>query len=91
MSPFDNFYKGLFLVPKAAYTVIFDSERCKGCELCVDACPKKILALSQTNINIHGFHPAEITDKTKCTGCKFCFLMCPDLAVTVLREDAVNE
>ena len=27
-------------------TVVVDAERCKGCELCVVACPMKVLALS---------------------------------------------
>lgn len=65
--------------------VTFNTERCKGCELCVSVCPKKIIILSP-EINAQGFHPATLSDPDKCTGCGFCFYICPDLAVTVVRE-----
>ncbi len=70
--------------------VFFDTERCKGCELCVTVCPKKIIKLSAGEINSFGFHPAVLTDGEKCTGCKFCFLICPDTAVTVIKEEGGN-
>ncbi len=56
---------------------------CKGCEMCVNACPKGLLALSKTKINAKGYHPAEMTDQSKCTGCKSCATMCPDIAITI--------
>lgn len=65
--------------------VSFDTERCKGCELCVTVCPKKIIGLSPAT-NSMGFHPAMVSDPSKCTGCGFCFYVCPDLAITVVRE-----
>ncbi|MBQ2701091.1 MAG: 4Fe-4S dicluster domain-containing protein [Clostridia bacterium] len=55
---------------------------CKGCGLCVDACPKKILALSK-EINVRGYHPASVVDQEKCIGCAFCARMCPDTVITV--------
>ncbi|MCL2679206.1 MAG: 4Fe-4S binding protein [Dehalococcoidia bacterium] len=63
--------------------VSFNVDRCKGCGLCVDACPKKIVALSKQNMNAKGFHPAEVTDIEKCIACAFCAIMCPDAAITV--------
>ena len=60
-------------------------ERCKGCGLCVNACPKKILVLAQDKINAKGHHPAEITDQEKCIACAFCATMCPDCVITVER------
>ena len=51
------------------------TERCKGCGLCVNACPKKLLVLSQDKINAKGHHPAEITDQEKCSACAFCAKM----------------
>jgi 2-oxoglutarate ferredoxin oxidoreductase subunit delta len=67
-------------------TVIFKTEKCKGCGLCVAACPKKIVALSKDNMNAKGFHPAEVTDPSACIACAFCAVMCPDTVITVHKE-----
>lgn len=61
----------------------FDVDRCKGCGLCVTACPKHIVALSTSVLNVKGYHPAEITDQAACIGCAFCATMCPDCVITV--------
>ncbi len=63
--------------------VTFDIETCKGCGLCVDACPKKLLRLATDKINSKGHSPAEITDQEACIGCAFCATMCPDCVITV--------
>jgi len=60
-----------------------DIDRCKGCNLCVDVCPKKILRLSQDIMNAKGFHPAEIVEPEKCNACAFCAIICPDVIITV--------
>ena len=62
-----------------------NEERCKGCGLCVGACPKQILALSKDRINAKGYHPVEMIDKDKCIGCTSCAIMCPDVVITVER------
>lgn len=62
--------------------VTFDKNLCKGCGLCVGACPKGIVALSE-EINHKGYHPATVTDADKCIGCAFCATMCPDCVITV--------
>ena len=61
----------------------FKTDRCKGCGLCVNACPKKLLALSPDKINAKGHHPAEIAEPEKCIACAFCATMCPDCIITV--------
>jgi len=63
--------------------VSFNIDRCKGCGLCVEACPKKIIELSAGVLNKKGFHPAQITDQEKCIACAFCATMCPDVVITV--------
>ncbi len=65
--------------------VTFASDLCKGCGLCVGACPKGIVALAKDKINVKGHHPAEITDQEKCIGCAFCATMCPDCVIKVER------
>ena len=64
----------------------FDTNRCKGCGLCVEACPKGLLAIARDKINQKGHHPAEITDPEKCAGCAFCAMMCPDVVIKVEKE-----
>ncbi len=63
--------------------VTFREERCKGCELCVAACPKKIIQMSKDTYNSKGFHIAICTDMKACIGCAFCATMCPDVVITV--------
>lgn len=66
--------------------VTIDAERCKGCSLCTDACPKKILRLAPETLNSKGFHPAEMIDQEVCTACGFCATMCPDVCIKIEKE-----
>ena len=61
----------------------FLTDNCKGCGLCVDACPKRLLILAKDKINKKGHHPAEITDMAACVACASCAMMCPDCIITV--------
>ena len=64
----------------------FQEELCKGCGLCVNACPKHLLALSKdTAQRRRDIRPAELTDPKACVGCAFCATMCPDCVITVER------
>jgi len=65
-----------------AYRHTIDSERCKGCGLCVNVCPKKVLALS-TEVNSRGYFPAYQARPEDCVFCGACCLMCPDVAITI--------
>ena len=60
-----------------------DHSRCKGCGLCVDVCPKKIIVILKDVRTAKGYNPAECSDQSKCIGCGFCFEMCPDCAIRV--------
>jgi len=66
--------------------VKFRADKCKGCELCLSVCPKKIITMSRTEVNSMGYHPAEIVDMEGCAACANCALMCPDGAVSVYKE-----
>jgi 2-oxoglutarate ferredoxin oxidoreductase subunit delta len=70
-------------MPKGLVT--FEENRCKGCGLCVDVCPKKIVALDTSRINAKGYNPAYVTDMDACIACGFCAMMCPDVVIRVER------
>lgn len=62
-------------------------EECKGCALCVDACPPRVMKLSE-RFNAHGYHPAMYLGQG-CTGCGICFYACPEPgAITVFTLPA---
>ena len=61
-------------------------ELCKGCELCVRACPKKLLQLAPDKLNEQGYHPVMITDVAACVACGSCFRTCPDTVISIVKE-----
>lgn len=63
-------------------TVRIDTEACKGCELCVTACPPGVLTMSAA-ANTTGYRYPELHDG--CTGCTACQLVCPDYVFDVYR------
>ena len=68
---------------KGAITV--NMERCKGCNLCVVACPTKAIALTTNEVNHKGYaYCREVADT--CIGCSSCAIVCPDGCITVYRK-----
>jgi 2-oxoglutarate ferredoxin oxidoreductase subunit delta len=63
---------------------VFREERCKGCELCRDACPQKIIVMSDT-FNSKGYQPATCPDNLKCIGCALCAKTCPDVVIEIYK------
>lgn len=63
--------------------VSFNYELCKGCKLCVEFCPTKILTLDKAKMNNKGYNLITVTEPDKCIGCGFCAIMCPDSVITV--------
>jgi 2-oxoglutarate ferredoxin oxidoreductase subunit delta len=63
--------------------LVIAEEHCKGCELCVAACPRAVLALDRGRVNSLGYHPIALTDAAACTSCALCARACPDAVFTV--------
>jgi len=72
------------------YLVEFKRNRCKGCEMCIFVCPKKILCLDKAETNQKGYHPACITNVESCIGCANCALMCPDGVISIYKDEKVG-
>ncbi|MBF0465445.1 MAG: 4Fe-4S binding protein [Nitrospirae bacterium] len=62
-----------------------NSELCKGCELCITVCPKKILKLCD-ELNTSGYYTICVTDMERCTGCALCAQICPELTIEVWAD-----
>jgi len=58
---------------------------CKGCDLCVNACPPSVISLDMDRLTSKGYHPAFLASNG-CTGCAICAIVCPEAAITVIRE-----
>ncbi len=66
-----------------------DEDECKGCGLCIEACPPKAISLGN-QLNHYGYRTA-VYAGTGCTGCGICFMACPEPgAITVLRAAAMR-
>ena len=66
--------------------VTFQTDRCKGCELCISVCPKQILALDKSSANAKGYYPAAVTDQGACIACASCARICPDSVISIYKE-----
>jgi 2-oxoglutarate ferredoxin oxidoreductase subunit delta len=70
----------------ASGRIDIDVERCKGCELCRNACPQNVIMLSGS-LNSRGYRPVLLVEQEqKCTGCALCAVVCPEACITVFRD-----
>lgn len=64
--------------------VVIDTERCKGCEVCVVTCPTGTLAMS-VEVNGKGYNYSFAAEPDTCIGCANCAVVCPDGVITVYK------
>ncbi|RUT78646.1 4Fe-4S binding protein [Ancylomarina longa] len=67
--------------------IVVETEKCKGCSLCVVACPTGVIELAR-DVNAKGYHYAYMANPDACIGCSSCGLVCPDTVITVYRTKA---
>lgn len=64
--------------------IIVNTERCKGCDLCVVSCPTDVLLMSK-DANSKGYNFSFMNNPDDCTGCASCAQVCPDACITVYK------
>ncbi|MGI5914114.1 MAG: 4Fe-4S dicluster domain-containing protein [Bacteroidales bacterium] len=74
---------------KVKGAIVVDTENCKGCALCVEACPTNAISLSE-EVNGRGYNFAEASDPGACIGCANCSLVCPDSCITVYKSKVLH-
>ena len=72
---------------RAKGKIAIDSQRCKGCGLCIWACPKGHITLSDEE-DIRGIRVAFFDEGHSCTGCTFCAIVCPEVAIDVYKASS---
>ena len=65
--------------------IVVDTEKCKGCEICVISCPTDVIRMAPM-VNGKGYHYAYMENPENCTGCVNCAVVCPDGVITVYRK-----
>jgi 2-oxoglutarate ferredoxin oxidoreductase subunit delta len=69
---------------KVIGAIVVDVDKCKGCEICVTACPTEVINMTK-DVNIKGYSFAYMENPEACTGCSHCATVCPDGVITVYR------
>ncbi len=64
--------------PRGEVFILVD--RCKGCEFCVEYCPRDVLAMS-AEFNRKGYHPPVVVKSGSCLNCNLCETICPEFAI----------
>jgi 2-oxoglutarate ferredoxin oxidoreductase subunit delta len=67
--------------------VVINREMCKGCYLCIRACPVKALE-QDTELNASGCHPVKAVNADTCIACGACYEVCPDVCIEIFELES---
>ena len=66
--------------------IVVNTDRCTGCQLCIEACPRHVLVLAPRQVNVNGYPFVVPAHPDDCIGCASCGIVCPDGCITVYRK-----
>jgi 2-oxoglutarate ferredoxin oxidoreductase subunit delta len=69
---------------KVKGAIVVDEQKCKGCGVCLPACPYSVIELA-SEVNGKGYHYAYMEKPEECIGCSNCAIVCPDGVITVYK------
>jgi len=72
------------------YKIKVREEWCKGCDICVDLCPKNVFDKAD-KISNKGIVVVKVSREEDCIGCQICANHCPDMAITVTMEEVKED
>lgn len=61
------------------FFLAIEPRRCKGCGICVQSCPMKVLILNDDG-------KVEVKEIARCVFCGLCEQRCPDFAISVHKN-----
>ena len=64
--------------------IVVLGEYCKSCGLCINICPKKVLAVGDKP-NAKGYYVVTPAKADECIGCGLCCAVCPDMALELYK------
>ncbi len=64
-------------------------EQCKGCNFCVEYCPRSVLEMSK-EFNRKGYHYPDILKQGACVNCNLCEMICPEFSIFVSVGETRN-
>ena len=64
---------------------VLNVDNCKGCGLCIRACPKSLLKFGEV-INTQGVRFVTMTGESQCVSCACCAINCPDMCISIYKE-----
>ncbi len=68
------------------YKLVVNEVWCKGCRICVDLCPQKVLDMVEAPERWEGTI-VKVTNMDACNGCGICEVECPDFAISIYAPD----
>ena len=63
-------------MPVKVSSISIDQPLCKQCGICVEFCPREVLATDTDG-------QVQVVNLDACTGCLICELLCPELALSI--------